>query len=76
MKRLGSTRHSGARVEGRLHEGTEQGDVTGLQDAAVLLLVPELRPESVQQGLARLLQVRPTDLQRLVSTRRVAVGPR
>ena len=57
MKRLGSTRHSGARLEGRLPEGTEQGDVTGLQDAAVVVLVSELRTESVQQGLARLLQV-------------------
>ena len=57
MKRLGSTRHSGARVEGRLPQGTEQGDITGLQDAAILVLVPELRTESVQQGLARLLQV-------------------
>ena len=57
MKRLGSTRHSGTRLEGRLPEETEQGDVTGLQDAALIVLVSELRPESVQQGLARLLQV-------------------
>ena len=76
MKRIGSTRYSGARLEGRLPEGTEQGDVTGLQGAAVVLLVPELRREPVQQGPARLLQVWPTDLQRLVSTRREVQGCR
>ena len=57
VNRLGSARHGRSRVEGRLSKGAPQSDVTGLQDAAVLLLVPQLRVQPVREGLAQILRV-------------------